>query len=149
MKIDGSCQCGAITFEAEIDPKQVNICHCTDCQAFSGSAFRVSVPAAAKDFKLLSGEPKAYVKTAESGNKRVQMFCPTCGSHLYTVPSETDKGASTASASARSASARRSSRRSRSGAARSCPGSATWPRSRGGARSRRFADSTTAALREQ
>jgi len=93
MKIDGSCQCGAITFEAEIDPKQVNICHCTDCQAFSGSAFRVSVPAAAKDFKLLSGEPKAYVKTAESGNKRVQMFSPTCGTHLYTVPSETDKGA--------------------------------------------------------
>lgn len=85
MKIDGSCQCGAITFQAEIDPKQVNICHCTDCQAFSSSAFRVGVPAPAKDFKLLSGEPKAYIKTAESGNKRVQMFCPTCGTHLYTT----------------------------------------------------------------
>jgi hypothetical protein len=88
MKIDGSCQCGAITFEAEIDPKQVSICHCTDCQAFSGSAFRVSVPAAAKDFTLKSGEPKAYVKTAESGNKRVQMFCPTCGTHVYTTDPE-------------------------------------------------------------
>ena len=86
MKIDGGCQCGAITFEAEIDPKQVNVCHCTDCQAFSGSAFRVRVPAPAKDFKLKSGKPKAYVKTAESGNKRVQMFCPTCGTHLYTTP---------------------------------------------------------------
>lgn len=85
MKIDGGCQCGAITFEAEIDEKQVNVCHCTDCQAFSGSAFRVSVPAPAKEFKLKSGTPKAYVKTAESGNKRVQMFCPTCGTHLYTT----------------------------------------------------------------
>jgi len=88
MKIDGSCQCGAITFEAEIDPKQVNICHCTDCQAFSGSAFRIGVAAPAKDFKLLSGEPKAYVKTAESGAKRAQYFCPTCGTHLYATAAD-------------------------------------------------------------
>jgi hypothetical protein len=32
---------------------------------------------------LLSGEPKIYVKTAESGNKRPQAFCPECGTHIY------------------------------------------------------------------
>ena len=31
MKIDGSCHCGAIVYEADIDPAQVRICHCTDC----------------------------------------------------------------------------------------------------------------------
>jgi hypothetical protein len=34
-------------------------------------------------FRLKSGAPKTYVKTAESGNKRAQAFCPDCGTHLY------------------------------------------------------------------
>jgi hypothetical protein len=83
MHIDGRCHCGYITFEAEIDPETVGICHCTDCQAFSGAPYRVTVPARRENFKLLSGRPKAYVKTAESGNKRVQAFCPECGTHIY------------------------------------------------------------------
>src|SRR5215468_6381960 len=40
MKNDGCCHCGYITYEAEIDPEKVMICHCTDCQTLSGSAFR-------------------------------------------------------------------------------------------------------------
>ncbi len=83
MKIDGGCHCGAITYEAEADPEKVVICHCTDCQTMSGSAFRVVVPVAEADFKLLSGAPKTYVKIAESGNKRAQVFCPECSSALY------------------------------------------------------------------
>jgi len=39
MKIDGGCHCGYITYTAEIDPDKVGICHCTDCQTLSGSAF--------------------------------------------------------------------------------------------------------------
>lgn len=83
MKIDGSCQCGYIKYEAEIDEKNANICHCSDCQAFSGSAFRVGVPGPSDRFTLLSGTPKTYIKTAESGGKRAQVFCPECGTHLY------------------------------------------------------------------
>src|ERR671922_1759533 len=83
MKIDGGCHCGHITYVAEIDPDKVGICHCTDCQTLSGSAFRVSVPAAKEAFSLRGGEPKIYVKTAESGNKRAQAFCPECGTALY------------------------------------------------------------------
>jgi hypothetical protein len=83
MKIDGGCHCGFITYEAEVDPAGAGICHCTDCQTFSGSAFRVGVSAPETDFKLLSGRPKVYVKTAESGGKRAQAFCPECGTHIY------------------------------------------------------------------
>ena len=46
MKIDGACHCGYISYLAEIDPEKAGLCHCTDCQTLSGSAFRVSVPAA-------------------------------------------------------------------------------------------------------
>lgn len=83
MKIDGGCHCGRITYEAEIDPETVGICHCTDCQALSASAFRTVVPAQDDAFTLLSGEPKIYVKTGESGAKRAQAFCPECGSAIY------------------------------------------------------------------
>ena len=82
MKIDGGCHCGNITYTAEIDPDKVGICHCTDCQTLSGTAFRVSVSATKEAFQL-KGEPKIYIKTAESGGKRAQAFCPECGTPIY------------------------------------------------------------------
>ena len=84
MHIDGGCHCGYITYEAEVDPQAVGICHCTDCQVMSGSAFRITVRVPAENFKLLTGKPKIYVKTtADSGNPRAQGFCPECGSPIY------------------------------------------------------------------
>jgi hypothetical protein len=82
MKVDGRCHCGAITYEAEVDPETTSICHCTDCQALSGSAYRVIVRAPAETF-VLRGTPTVYVKTADSGAKRVHGFCPVCGSPIY------------------------------------------------------------------
>lgn len=93
MKVDGRCHCGFVTYVAEVDPEEVFVCHCTDCQTLSGSAFRVVVPPEPGSFKLLSGELKTYVKTAESGNKRVQSFCPNCGTAIYSAPAgETPPG---------------------------------------------------------
>jgi hypothetical protein len=83
MKIDGRCHCGYITFEADADPDKAMICHCADCQSFSGSAFRTIARVADGTFRILSGEPTVYVKTAESGAKRAQAFCPRCGSPIY------------------------------------------------------------------
>ena len=82
MKIDGHCHCGEIAFEAEVDPNTLTICHCTDCQTLTGSAFRVNIPAPAEHF-LLRGTPRGYVKTAESGSKRRHAFCENCGTPIY------------------------------------------------------------------
>jgi hypothetical protein len=82
MRIDGGCHCGFITYQGEADPTKAGICHCTDCQALTGTAYRVSVPVDGATFKL-SGTPTVYVKTADSGNKREQAFCPRCGSPIY------------------------------------------------------------------
>jgi hypothetical protein len=83
MKVEGSCHCGQITFEAEIDPEDVRICHCTDCQTLTGSAYRVNVLTPAANFVLRSGTPRTYIKTAESGNKRAHAFCPNCGTPIH------------------------------------------------------------------
>jgi hypothetical protein len=90
MNVDGSCHCGRIRYRAEVDPAKVVICHCTDCQTLSGSAFRTVVATNAGTFKLLSGEPKVYVKVAESGNRREQTFCADCGTPIYSGPGGQD-----------------------------------------------------------
>ncbi len=90
MKIDGACHCGYITYEAEIDPNKVVICHCTDCQTLSGSAFRTLAFTREGTFNLLTGKLKIYVKTAESGAQLRQSFCPECGTPIYAT--STDKG---------------------------------------------------------
>lgn len=85
MKIDGRCHCGHITYEADLDPAKVMVCHCTDCQTLSGSAFRTVAFSEEGTFRLLTGELKIYVKTSESGNKRPQSFCPECGTPIYST----------------------------------------------------------------
>jgi len=82
MKIDGACHCGRITYEADIDLEKVGVCHCTDCQTLGGTAFSLFVQVPKDSFRL-RGEPRIYVKTAESGNRRAQAFCPECGTRLY------------------------------------------------------------------
>ena len=79
MNVQGSCHCGEITYEAEVDPDSVHICNCSDCQMLTGSGFRVSAHAPKGTFRLLAGQPKAYVKTADSGTRRRHWFCPNCG----------------------------------------------------------------------
>ena len=83
MKVDGSCLCGHITYEANVDPNRVGICHCTDCQTNSGTAYGVVVAVVGDSFKLQSGELKSFEKIAESGTVRALNFCPECGTRIY------------------------------------------------------------------
>jgi hypothetical protein len=43
MKVTGSCHYEAIAYEAEVDPNSVRVCHCTDCQRLTGTAFRAGI----------------------------------------------------------------------------------------------------------
>ena len=88
MKVTGSCHCGNITYEAEVDGITVRICHCTDCQKLTGTVFRAGIQTLPGTFRLKSGRPKIYIKTAESGNKRAHAFCPECGTPIYSAAPE-------------------------------------------------------------
>lgn len=90
MKVDGTCFCGYLTFEAEVDPATVELCHCRDCQILSSSAFRIVVPALPGSFRQLTGTPTVYIKTAESGHRRNLAFCPKCGTAIYSAPADGD-----------------------------------------------------------
>ncbi len=64
------------------------MCHCLDCQKLSGAAWRASIQVDAHDFAITEGEPKLYIKVADSGARRAQAFCGTCGSSLYAADAE-------------------------------------------------------------
>ncbi|NKC02172.1 MAG: GFA family protein [Pseudomonadales bacterium] len=90
MKVDGCCHCGAVTYDAEISPDQVVICHCTDCQTFSSAPYRVSVFGVTPDNVRIAGAPKTYVKTGGSGKKVTVAFCGDCGTALYSTKGATN-----------------------------------------------------------
>src|SRR5687768_9845371 len=111
MRVDGGCHCGKITYEADINPDKDGLCHCTDCQTLTSSAFSLFVPVAKENFRL-RGEPRVYVKTAESGNRRAQAFCPECGTRIYASARRKIRWCSTCGSGPRGS--ERRSRRSRS-----------------------------------
>ena len=83
-KVDGQCHCGRVRYAAIIDPNNVSVCHCTDCQAISGSAYRTTLRVPEADFEM-TGEVQTYQKVAASGNLRDLVFCPVCGTQMYGV----------------------------------------------------------------
>lgn len=92
MRVTGACQCGAIRYEAEVDPQAVGICHCTDCQRLTGSAYRVTAPAISNSFQITSGVPRRYRKIGDSGQPSDQFFCGDCGSPLWRESADREIG---------------------------------------------------------
>jgi len=91
MKVNGACHCGAITYEGEVEPGTIHMCHCLDCQRLSGTAFRAGIQAPAETFRILTGTPRQYVKTADSGARRIHAFCGNCGSPIYSCAEESPR----------------------------------------------------------
>ncbi|WMS91520.1 GFA family protein [Pseudoalteromonas sp. HL-AS1] len=83
MEITGSCYCGEIKYQAKSQNNNALVCHCSDCQRMSSDPFRAVIIAEPNSVVFTQSEPKEFVKTAQSGNKRAQGFCGTCGTTLY------------------------------------------------------------------
>lgn len=80
--IEGSCQCGQVTYKLTEAPKIVLACHCTECQKLSTSPFSVTAIVARNAIEF-SGELKEWSRSADSGNKNNAKFCPCCGNRVY------------------------------------------------------------------
>jgi len=88
METTGGCFCGSIQYTATINESLLGICHCRDCQIFSGSAFRTVGIARPDDFIFSKGNPRYFDKVSGSGKIRRMAFCGECGTHLCSLPSE-------------------------------------------------------------
>lgn len=92
MKVNGECLCGHVRYVAEVDPSKVVVCHCTDCQTNSASAYGVVGLVTEGTFRLTGGETKSFVKVAESGNRRKLEFCGECGTRIVASPVDGEPG---------------------------------------------------------
>ena len=92
MKITGSCLCRAINYEADVDPEMVAICHCTDCQINSGTAYGVVISIIDQNFCLVKGQLSFFQKIADNGAKRDLAFCSACGTRIFSKPGDGSKG---------------------------------------------------------
>ena len=86
LPITGGCQCGAIRYEVIGEPRLVVVCHCTDCQRQSGSAFGMTMVVDEADFRVIHGEPKTFASKSDTGRAKLGAFCPDCGTRIYHKP---------------------------------------------------------------
>jgi len=75
---EGSCQCGAIRFRIEGEPKWIAHCHCSDCRRATGAAVSTYVGAEKERVVFKTGTPSAY--SSSKGVRR--SFCGACGSPI-------------------------------------------------------------------
>jgi hypothetical protein len=91
---EGGCQCGAVRYRISGEPLGLGVCHCTECQGQSGSAFGMSLVTRKDDFTLLEGELKSFTRSSDSGRPVVCWFCPECGTRMYNESKQSsDQGA--------------------------------------------------------
>ena len=81
MHIEGSCLCGQVHYSADVEPTFIDVCHCADCQRFTGSAFS-TVVAVSSSAVTVTGVLKTFTKQGDSGKSIHRRFCPECGSGI-------------------------------------------------------------------
>ena len=77
----GGCLCGKVRYTVSAEPVFSGVCHCTNCQKGTGSAFSV-VLAVPNTGLAITGTTKAYVGHGDSGKETTRRFCPECGSPI-------------------------------------------------------------------
>lgn len=83
MSRTGRCLCGEVTYSLEGDPIATAVCHCSNCQRVSGSAFSLNIIALEAQLSV-DGTLVAYEETDESGDTVFvrRRFCGSCGSPI-------------------------------------------------------------------
>lgn len=82
----GGCGCGAIRYSVTAEPLISYLCHCTECQRRTSSAFGLNMQVPAESLTIEKGEPASRTRTADSGNELSLNFCGDCGTSLFSVP---------------------------------------------------------------
>lgn len=86
LPLTGACQCRRVRYEIRAEPMAVWACHCTECQRQSGAAFALSMPVPREAVVVTAGEPKSWLRTADSGRTMACVFCADCGTRLWHNP---------------------------------------------------------------
>jgi len=79
--LNGTCHCGAITYEAGGPVIRVSNCHCEDCRKISGATYNTALVMESKHFRVTRGEDK--ISAYESSPGKFRCFCRVCSSPIH------------------------------------------------------------------
>src|SRR3954454_21157908 len=87
-KLDGRCMCGRITYSCEAEPVATAVCHCSECQRQTGTAFSIVVGLPVDALKV-EGDTLAMFKTVGEAqdSETERNFCSACGSPIFSLSS--------------------------------------------------------------
>jgi Glutathione-dependent formaldehyde-activating enzyme len=62
IPLKGTCQCRKVRYEIRPELLTVYVCHCTECQWQSGSAFSLSMIVPREGVAIVADEPKEWLR---------------------------------------------------------------------------------------
>jgi hypothetical protein len=77
------CACGKLRLTCEGEPVRVSVCHCTQCQRRTGSAFGVGAYFPNEAVKRIAGAVKEFARACDAGRWLRFSFCPECGTTVH------------------------------------------------------------------
>jgi hypothetical protein len=80
--LSGRCECGAVRYRVRDEFRYAENCHCSNCRASTGSAFKPFAGIERDRLEITEGADSLLVWGEESAN---HTRCGICGSLLYSV----------------------------------------------------------------
>ena len=80
---EGGCQCGNISYRVEGESVNLFVCHCTECQKQTSSAFGMALWISNYEIKSLTGQLQSWTRLAPSGQEIMGRFCGSCGTRVF------------------------------------------------------------------
>lgn len=94
---EGGCLCGSVRYRVKGQPARVSVCHCTDCQRRTGSAFAVVAHFNDENVEMTGGPLSFHEYRSNESHRWIRLqFCPRCGSTV-TLTAEQSPGVRTVS----------------------------------------------------
>jgi hypothetical protein len=82
VTLRGECECGAVAFAVADEFEYASNCHCANCRASTGSAFKPFAGIARDKLELTRGADRLMI-VGEPDNNHTR--CAQCGSLLFSV----------------------------------------------------------------
>jgi hypothetical protein len=85
--ITGRCLCGSVTYSADAEPVVQAVCHCTDCQRQTGTAYSVIVGVPSDALQIDGADNLGSFTTVGTDTKQdvKRHFCRECGSPVMST----------------------------------------------------------------
>ncbi|MFZ9035629.1 MAG: GFA family protein [Francisellaceae bacterium] len=80
--LTGSCLCELVSYQFNQPALKMGICHCRDCQKWTGCAAKPYLVFPA-DAMQVTGDVKFYTKFSARGSQASRGFCVNCGGEVY------------------------------------------------------------------